>query len=191
MTDRDKPIFIFPWKRPSGDPEDSGPKIQINPTAAVTRSQSRAFVSQIIAGAGMMAVLAIIVLGGVNRQSQDLSVGASFNHRQSLQGVVVSADYDRDIFILSYESSVDPDIRDTGAPLWKITLPPGESLSGGRTALQICYQVPDIGKSPEKARRTACSEVVKPGAKLLVEYVILNQETASMIAKTIIGQPTR
>jgi len=192
--DENKPPIIDLGKSILDAPKESSSQFQLNPTSVIARntsSEERLRERQIITAlVGMMAVVAVIAFGQyfVQTRVQSVSVEAAVNMKRTLRGTVGSVDHGRETFALWYQESLDPRIQYANVMEWMVRLPPGTSFIGSDAVPQKeCYVVTDIRKSLSEAQPTPCYAVVRTGQEVLVEYVVLQPEKETMVAKTIIG----
>lgn len=181
--------YIPSWRRPPTSDESSDSRIQMSPTSAIATSESRARMQNILTGLTMLMVLAILFIGTryYQTQSAKLDVSASVDMAHSVTGAVASVDYRNNSFTLLYSESRDPDIAALDVPKWTVYLPPGEKFTGKQTMpLKVCMTVPDFSSLTSATPQT-CASVIQPGRSVLVEYLIVNADAQTLVAKTVIG----
>ncbi|MFC1647165.1 hypothetical protein ACFL1A_02665 [Patescibacteria group bacterium] len=167
------------------------PKIQLNPLSAFARNESKLYVQQVLSGLSMLAIFAVVAIGGLGwvQKKQSVTVDANVNYKKSIQGIVTSVDNLNNNFSLQYKFSVDPDISQTNIDQWKIGLPPGEFFGSNRqTVSATCYTVQDLKSQTNQVTPARCDDVVRVGKEVLVEHVVLKVRSREMIAKTILGE---
>lgn len=188
----DKTIYIPPW-RSSEDLDGMLPQIQMNPQAAVAKSAAATMIDrQALATAGMLVVLAVFLFinfTSVMSPQNASSVRASVNFRHSFLGTVTAVDTERNAFTVSYESSQDERIISANASSWTVSLPPGSSFKDAASSKKaLCFDTPDLTTVSTVKDGMPCAEAVAVGNKILVEYLLLSADKASIVAKTIIVQ---
>lgn len=180
------------WRQTPGSRRDSS-RIQLNPASAFAQSDAKLALKSWAVTGSMLAVLAILLVGGLTsvQQQQKTTVEASLNLKRALIGTVVNVDSENNRFVLSLVSSLDEKIIRSAISEWTIQLPPGESFDESRRRVSIrqsCYRTADIRKSMANASPEPCADVIKLRQEILVEYLILNPQDGSIVAKTIVGQ---
>ena len=191
-TPRKIPV-VPPWERLPKVVGEGISKIQLNPVSAITRSESKALIQQWVANISMLAVLFIVVIGGIAgiRRTLPVQLDAAVNLKHSVYGVVGSVDATHNTFTLIYRSSDDPKVAAAGSWQWSVILPPGEKTSATDRVLLACSATSDLGRVTSDTSTTSCTNILKPGMSVLVEYYLIFPGTTSMMAKTIIGQIPR
>ncbi len=185
----DESVFIPPWRTTPVRSTDRSKHVEINPSTAIDQSRTRASLRRILTNTGLFAVLIVALVGGmVNiRQKTSSMVDASVDMKKAVRGRIDEVHKDTNEFILLYESSIDPTIARAQVRSWLVSLPPGERLDR-EPGLQTCLTVKDLNTTLTKAKVRPCSQVVKAGKRVIVEYLILRDDSARMVAKTVISE---
>lgn len=176
---------MFSWLNFSQSADDR--QVQMNPAVAMQQGTTLNTVRKLVGGVVMFAIAVVIAGGAFYFLQNGSATNASFNYKQSLYGTVASVDTVHNSFLLTYDSSVDARIESLGKTQFTILLPPGTSFAD-TAAGKTCATVPDLNEDLSAQTASTCSLVVKPGGKLIIEYLFITSSTGDIVAKTILGQ---
>ena len=185
----DESVFVPPWRTTPVRSADRTKHVEINPSTAIDQSKTRASLRRILTNTGLFAVLIVALAGGILniRQRASTIVDASVDMKKAVRGRIDEVHIQKNEFVLLYESSIDPVLTSAQIDTWMVSLPPGERLKK-EAGLQTCLVVKDLNTTLTKAKVRPCNQVVKAGEHVIVEYLILHERSARMVAKTIIGE---
>lgn len=179
-TNKTNTNSLFAWLTPS----DS--HVQMNPLAALSKSEALKKLTLPTVGLAVLAVLGFMLLQSVSTP-QTSSVNANVNLKKSLVGTIESVQMTDHSFVLTFGSSIDEEIHTSGVTHWLVRFLPGTDMQRS-TSKGMCFTLPDVTQYAAKVTPANCTEVLVVGKRVLVEYVVLRKSNGSMIARVVIGE---
>ena len=188
MDDNDR-VIIPPWDGDTDKSDDGVSKIQLNPQTAVIQGNTKANVRRFVTAAGFMAALIIDIFAGFAGRSsrQPLDVRARVDRMRSFTGTIAGITREQNRFTVRVTQSQDPLFTESGTNVWNVLLPPGASLNDPDAPLKACFKVSDVSGNLADAGEVPCAQIILPGAPVLVEYVSVRYEDATVVARVIFG----
>lgn len=166
-------------------------RIQYNPASAYAKSRSRLTAQQIFTTVGIgLAIVLVFTAGYLNNIliKQRSFVSANIDFNKSLTGYVQTIDAAQNKFMLRYNSSFDINIINKNTDLWQIQFPPGTTLKKSSPARPVCFTARNIQTNPTNITAVSCNTIIRKNNLVLVEYALLSDTKAEIVANRIIGK---
>lgn len=181
-------IFSLPTYRASQFGSGSS-QVQMDPATAMQQGQVKSTIQTIIRGVSV-AVFTLAIIGGGTfymLKNSATSTQASIDLKHAVLGTIGTVNESENTFTLTGTTSQDPTITQTFITDWSIQLPPGAFFTKPST-VQTCHTISSLERNLTEAMPVSCENFIQPGSKVVVEYLIVKPETATIITKKIIRE---